>query len=517
VADPVKYVQSYDFSEFQGQNPSTPLPGVQVDIQYAALETSIEEIVEAIKDVRRSDGALKNGVVTADSLDQSVLDLIAAGGGSAATLLAAILTVDGAGSGLDADLLDGANGATYLARANHTGTQTASTISDFSTAADARITAAIGSTVQAYDADLTTWAGLTPSANAQSLVTAANYAAMRALLDLEAGTDFYSVAGADAAFQPLDADLTAIAALATVAAGRSVLTIADPGADRIVAWDDSAGAMAAIALAEITDEASPAAGDFLLIYGAEGDLRKADWSTLPGAGGGISNVVEDETPQLGGNLDLNGFTVGDATAADLTKLNALTAIATELNYVDGVTSAIQTQLDAKQALDADLTSWAGVTRAAGFDTFAATPSSANLASLVTGETGSGALVFGTSPTLTTPAITDPIITGTILEDVFTIVDGAAFEIDPGNGSIQLVTLGANRTPKGTNFVAGESLTLMVDDGTARTLTWTDATWGGSGVVWTGGSAPTLATSGYTVIELWKVGTQVYGAHVGNVA
>lgn len=43
---------------------------------------------------------------------------------------------------------------------------------------------------QATDADLTTWAGLTPSANAQSLISAANYAAMRALLDLEAGTDF---------------------------------------------------------------------------------------------------------------------------------------------------------------------------------------------------------------------------------------------------------------------------------------------------------------------------------------
>ena len=46
-------------------------------------------------------------------------------------------------------------------RANHTGTQTASTISDFSTAADAQITAAVGVTVQAYDADLTTWAGKT--------------------------------------------------------------------------------------------------------------------------------------------------------------------------------------------------------------------------------------------------------------------------------------------------------------------------------------------------------------------
>ena len=114
-------------------------------------------------------------------------------------------------------------------------------------------------------------------------------------------------------------------------------------------------------------------------------------------------------------------------------------------------------------------------------------------------------------------LTDPAIIGTILEDVFTITDGAAFEIDPGNGSVQLITLGASRTPKATNMVAGESITLMVDDGTAYTLTWTDATWGGSGVVWTGGTAPTLATSGYTVIQFWKVSTQVYGAYVGDVA
>lgn len=63
-----------------------------------------------------------------------------------------------------------------------------------------------------------------------------------------------------------------------------------------------------------------------------------------------------------------------------------------------------------QPLDSDLTSWAGVTRASGFDTFATTPSSANLKSLVTDETGTGALVFGTSPTFTTSIIT-PNVTG----------------------------------------------------------------------------------------------------------
>jgi hypothetical protein len=130
--------------------------------------------------------------------------------------------------------------------------------------------------------------------------------------------------------------------------------------------------------------------------------------------------------------------------------------------------------------------------------------------------------FGSQNVVTTGTVTagsfpGPVIDGTILEDVFTITDGAAFEVDPGNGSVQLITLGASRTPKATNFAAGESITLMVSDGTAYTLTWTDATWGSGGVVWVGGSAPTLATSGYTVIQFWKVSTQVYGALVGDVA
>ncbi len=46
-----------------------------------------------------------------------------------------------------------------------------------------------------------------------------------------------------------------------------------------------------------------------------------------------------------------------------------------------------------QPLAAGLTSWAAITRASGFDTFAATPSSANLRALLSDETGSGALLF----------------------------------------------------------------------------------------------------------------------------
>lgn len=87
-----------------------------------------------------------------------------------------------------------------------------------------------------------------PSANGISLVSAANYAAMRTLLDLEPGTDFLSVSAIAAAYQPLDADLTSLAALTTTSGARGLLTLADPNADRIVFWDDSAGAFTYLAV-----------------------------------------------------------------------------------------------------------------------------------------------------------------------------------------------------------------------------------------------------------------------------
>lgn len=110
-------------------------------------------------------------------------------------------------------------------------------------------------------------------------------------------------------------------------------------------------------------------------------------------------------------------------------------------------------------------------------------------------------------------VTNPVITaGTLKEDVFTISDGSSVSINPDNGSVQLWTLGANRTPSAnTAFDNGHAVTLMIDDGTARTITWTTMD-----VKWVGGEAPTLATSGYTVIELWKVSNQIYGAYVGDV-
>lgn len=96
------------------------------------------------------------------------------------------------------------------------------------------------------------------------------------------------------------------------------------------------------------------------------------------------------------------------------------------------------------------------------------------------------------------------------EGDFTITDAAGAEIDPANGGVQIWVLGANRTAAFTNFAAGHSVTLMVEDGTGYSLTL-------PGVVWVGGLAPTLPTTGKGIIELWKSGAVLRGAYVGATA
>jgi hypothetical protein len=129
-------------------------------------------------------------------------------------------------------------------------------------------------------------------------------------------------------------------------------------------------------------------------------------------------------------------------------------------------------------------------------------------------TANGALTVtagGTNQDVTlTPSGTGKVNAPAIKETVFAITDGSSVDINPANGGIQTWTLGANRTPTASSFAEGQSVTLMVDDGTAYAITWSSIS-----PTWIGGSAPTLATSGFTVIELWKRSSTIYGALVGT--
>jgi hypothetical protein len=137
----------------------------------------------------------------------------------------------------------------------------------------------------------------------------------------------------------------------------------------------------------------------------------------------------------------------------------------------------------------------------GVATFLATPSSANLASAVTDETGSGALVFGTNAALTNPTVTSYV------ETVYAL-SGTA--IDPANGTIQTKTLGSNTTFT-ESLADGQSVVLMLNPVT-YTVTWPTMTW--ISVAGTG-TAPTLEASSNNVVTIWQVGGTVYGNWAGS--
>jgi hypothetical protein len=101
--------------------------------------------------------------------------------------------------------------------------------------------------------------------------------------------------------------------------------------------------------------------------------------------------------------------------------------------------------------------------AAGVATFLATPSSANLITAVTDETGTGSLVFATSPTLTTPVL--GVASATTINKVTITAPATSATLTLAQGST-LATSGANSLTLTTT--AASSVTLP----TAGTLTTT---------------------------------------------
>jgi hypothetical protein len=150
---------------------------------------------------------------------------------------------------------------------------------------------------------------------------------------------------------------------------------------------------------------------------------------------GLAQVVGELTATDTGTLSLGSVWL--AAAGGLTNTKPTTGTVQylgEVTRVNSNTGIVHVNVSSPgapaQPLDADLTSWAGVTRASGFDTFTATPSSANLAALVTDETGSGALVFASGPTFSggTVTVTTGPVVGGLTTNPLRVVNSAGNEI-----------------------------------------------------------------------------------------
>lgn len=156
------------------------------------------------------------------------------------------------------------------------------------------------------------------------------------IFDTNASHDLIITPGSDLTADRVFTLTTGDAARTLTMSANATLNDADYGdittSSSFTSWQIDADAVGsneiaanAVAISEMADDAigideldlvtgdTPVDGD-CLTYDAGTGGGTIEAITCPGAGGGISNVVEDTTPQLGGALDTNGFGIEFGTA-----------------------------------------------------------------------------------------------------------------------------------------------------------------------------------------------------------
>ena len=224
---------------------------------------------------------------------------------------------------------------------------------------------------------------------------------------------------------------------------------------------------------------------------------------LTAASSGVSEVSSDTTPVLGGNLDVSTHDIVSASNRNIDLgANGTGSVVVRGNDTSG-----------KLVLNCENNSH-GVTikgppHSAGATYTLTLPNDDGNANGLLQTNGSGVLSFVNSATLTELDVTTLDMAGAIQELVYTANATGTFVLSAGNGTIQNITLTGNVTTVTDSLADGEAITLVVDDGSAKTIAW-----GTSVDKWVGGSAPTLDTTKKNIIVLWKVGSDLYGMTPG---
>lgn len=226
----------------------------------------------------------------------------------------------------------------------------------------------------------------------------------------------------------------------------------------------------------------------------------------------IDSLIADTADINGGTIDNTAIGASTPLTGAFTTLTSSST--TTLNGTTIPASKTLADTDSSQTLtnktiSADNNTLSGIAASS----FVLSNSSGNIDGAAAQKAIPSGVVVGTTDTqtLTNKTLSGPIMNDGYTEEVFS-VSGTTPALSPTNGSIQTWTLSGNSTPTAGTWAEGQSMTLMVDDGSARTITWTSVA-----VTWktNGGVAPTLNTTGFTAITLWKVGTTIYGARVGD--
>lgn len=75
MAQPAPYTRSYNFRNFQTANPTTPLPGDKVDIEYNNVRITLDQVLANLALIQRDDGRIANSSIGVSQLDGSLISL----------------------------------------------------------------------------------------------------------------------------------------------------------------------------------------------------------------------------------------------------------------------------------------------------------------------------------------------------------------------------------------------------------------------------------------------------------
>jgi len=210
--------------------------------------------------------------------------------------------------------------------------------------------------------------------------------------------------------------------------------------------------------------------------GTGGTLNLNAGRATGGGTNGIINLKTANTTRLSisaaGVVNISGLTLSTVPYIDASKNLVSSAVTpTELGYLSGVTSAIQTQLNAKQASGNYITALTGDVTASGPGSVASTV--AKIAgTTVSGTTGSTNVVFSASPTVT-GTLTAATITASkaIVGGVSALTDGATPALDASLGNTFTLTTTTNPTiAVPSNPTSGQKITIAVlASGGSRTV------------------------------------------------